>query len=239
MPKRVFFIPGTMCNEQLWSPVIDELKGIYTPEHLAIPNHLTFEQIAQQLLAQLPDEKVNLVGFSLGGYIASYLACYHSERVEKVLVVANSPSNLSEHEINQRQSLMSWVKSHGYSGMTRKKASNYLDEPSTETHSSPNRESIIWQILAMDRQLGQETLLSQMLNTTHRENLLTGLADTEISVTLYASERDPLVNWPWIEELNCLAPHHKIIKTQGRGHMLPLEKPKELAKHIKTWLSCI
>ena len=236
MTNKIFFIPGTMCNEQLWSSLYEEPCIDDTPVFLSIPNHKPFEQIAQHILSFLPAEKINLVGFSLGGYIASYLACFHPERFEKVLVIANSPTALNEQELTQRQHLVDWVNRHGYNGMSRQKAINFLDNTQPETYAFSDREKIIQLILDMDQALGQETLLSQMLNTTHRESLVGRLSQIAVPVTFYASEQDSLVNWSSLKKLVNINPNHKIKLSKGSGHMLPLEKPQELARHIASWL---
>jgi pimeloyl-ACP methyl ester carboxylesterase len=41
-----------------------------------------------------------LIGFSLGGYIATYFSMLYPERVEKLFVISNSPTSLPLDEIN-------------------------------------------------------------------------------------------------------------------------------------------
>lgn len=50
----------------------------------------TIEMMAQQLLKVIP-EKAHYLGWSMGGLLATYLACHHPERVNKLITVGSNP----------------------------------------------------------------------------------------------------------------------------------------------------
>ena len=229
MQTPVYLLPGTMCNERLWQAVFALLPEQIEVRPLAIPQNLNFEQLAAHLVALLPHGKVNLLGFSLGGYIASYLARCFPERIARLFVIGNSPTRLPEGEINQRLAITKYVEQHGYSGMSRQRAISLLDGASVN-------ESLVQLILQMDSELGADNFISQYRHTSQRIDLSTDLASLSTPVHFYYSEQDVLVDVSWLQQLAEKSEHIRLLPTEGSGHMLPLEKPGELAQHLLAWL---
>lgn len=175
-------------------------------------------------------EKLNLVGFSLGGYLATYFAIKLPSQVEKLFVISNSPTALPDQELKQRESTLSLIGKHGYTGMGRSKAASMLD-PENQT------DEIIESILAMDRALGADELTSQYRYTSKRLNLAENLANFPKPAHFYFSQGDPLVNPTWLNRLSNKNANISTTCTQGSGHMLPMEKPRELASLIRSWMA--
>ncbi|MBX3171591.1 MAG: alpha/beta fold hydrolase [Candidatus Eremiobacteraeota bacterium] len=50
------------------------------------PGPYTIEQMAQDILEFLPEEKVHILGHSMGGAIAQHLAAHHPERIGKLIL---------------------------------------------------------------------------------------------------------------------------------------------------------
>jgi pimeloyl-ACP methyl ester carboxylesterase len=62
------------------------------------PGPYTIEQMANDILEQLPDQKVHVLGHSMGGAIAQYLAAHHPERIDK-LILACTQSRFHGHTL--------------------------------------------------------------------------------------------------------------------------------------------
>lgn len=218
-----------MCTEKLWYKLIPLLDKDIEPVFLKIPPNKNFADIAAHFHSILDTDKVNLVGFSLGGYVASYFARVYPEQLDRLFVIANSPSCLPAQEVKQRNVVLDYVMHHGYSGMSRKKASNLLDR------SNRDRE-LTEVILDMDRTLGISEFISQYQYTTDRVELRGAFEQFRFPTYFYFSEKDPLVNTLWFEGLTDTNPNLSVRKVSGSGHMLPLEQPLELANYLHAWL---
>lgn len=229
MSEKIHLIPGTQCNAKLWSALAPYLSNDVELVHLDIPLHTSFDDIVRYYYRMISDQDINLVGFSLGGYIASYFACRYSERVKRLFVIANSPTHLSDNEIYQRAETSRLIERHGYKGMSPKKATMMLDP-------SHHNEAFIRPILEMDADLGVDNLLSQYTYTTERYDLAEELRRLPCPSAFYYSDQDPLVDTQWLRTLYQTAPKVTLLTTAGSGHMLPLEKPQELAAHLNNWL---
>ena len=235
MSEKLYLIPGTMCDERLWADLVAYLPPSVDLDYLSIPPDKDLDDIVEyyhELFASTlaEQDKINLVGFSLGGYIASYFASIYPERVNKLFVISNSPTSLPLAEIKQRNETIDFINKYGYQGISRHRITHLLDEES-------DSKRIVDVISAMDKSLGQKVLLSQYQNTSQRKNLSKELASAKFTIHFYCSERDPLVNAMWFSSLNSNNPDFSLIKTSGSGHMLPLEKPQELARYLKLWLA--
>lgn len=225
----LYFIPGTMCNQALWSQValhLQQADEAFQLNYLPIPNDMSFEQLADYYVDVLPASGINLVGFSLGGYIASYFSSRYPDRLTRLLVVANSPTQLPQAEIKQRLGTLALVEKYGYKGMNKDRILPLLDRTSRDNNE------IVSAILAMDKALGRATFESQYRFTTERQDLSSNLASAPFEANFFASESDPLVDQRWLQTMAEQYAHISLGTTSGSGHYLPLEKPAELAQVI-------
>ncbi|WNC68654.1 alpha/beta hydrolase [Thalassotalea nanhaiensis] len=227
MRKKLHLIPGTMCNEKLWRELVPYLHG-YDIVYLDIPKGKNFTQLANYYNELLSSEKVCLIGFSLGGYIATYFSKMYPERVEKLFVISNSPTSLPSTELNQREEILKFVKKHGYQGMSRSRVVNLFDKENHQEH-------LIDLVMNMDKELGIDEFISQYQFTSARTDLAKAIRQFSFPVHFYYSDGDGLVNINWFNELRSSNPKLSLFNTSGSGHMLPLEKPEELAKYLTLW----
>jgi pimeloyl-[acyl-carrier protein] methyl ester esterase len=89
---------GWGLNAEVWQNIVPRLSSHFRLHLVDLPGFgrsqgftpLTLAEMAQQLLPQLPDRAV-LLGWSLGGLVASQLALTQPERVAALITVASSP----------------------------------------------------------------------------------------------------------------------------------------------------
>jgi pimeloyl-ACP methyl ester carboxylesterase len=218
-----------MCNEKLWGEVLPYLHDSLEVVYLDIPQGKNFDELAEHYNNILGNDTVNLIGFSLGGYIATYFSMLYPKRIEKLFVISNSPTNLSTEELNQRSDILKYIETYGYKGMSRKKVANLLD-------GANQADRLIDFILEMGSDLGESEFVSQHQYTSQRSDLFLAMKQFSFDMHLYYSENDRLINSQWLNELANLNSKLSLISTSGSGHMLPLEKPRELANYINSWV---
>ncbi len=95
----ILFLHGALGSKLQFTPLIQQLEGAYDCHSLNFSGHggevipsqgLTFDTFANNILHYLDQhkiEKINLFGFSMGGYAALYFAKLHPGRVEKIITV--------------------------------------------------------------------------------------------------------------------------------------------------------
>mgnify|MGYP000114916288 CR=1 FL=1 len=227
-PKtKVYLLPGTMCDERLWQYVTDILPQSFQCHMVDLPLEDSIDNIVLRLNDILPREPVNLVGFSLGGYIAAQYTLQYPDQVRRLMVLANSPAKLPTFEVKMREAALLAAKNAGYGGILRTKINQLLSP------QHKNNEQIINVIKAMDDSGGKAKFISQVEATTSRQNLTGPLAALDKPIQFVFGDHDALVNKDLLLNLN--APQINTHIITNCGHMSPLEQPQQVAKHIATF----
>ena len=224
--KPLYFLPGTMCDVTLWRDVWPLLAESFELIHVPIPECESLEQMAESLRSQFAEEKVNLVGFSLGGYLATYFASRYPDCVERMLILANSPCALPESELEQRRKTLDWLKHVAYKGALDSRIRPLLGS------SSRSNQELILHIQQMEHSLGLDQLRPQLAATSDREDLAVFLNQTRLPIHFLYGEQDILVNRAWFAQLT--NPNISVRNCGDFGHMLPLEAPGVVARQICT-----
>lgn len=228
MKEKIYLIPGLMTDNRLWSRIIPLLENDYELVHTSIPHSEDFDEIIDTLFNEFKEEKVNVLGFSLGGYIASYFAITYPNRVNRLFTVAATPGNSTEAEIERRKEKFVAIEKEGFCGLSYEKAKSLLEKQNDE-------ESIkIIQDMFMD--LGKESFISQLTSTFYRKDLFEDLINLSIPIWFFYSKNDRLLNQEAIKKLLLDNHNMNIISREGTSHNIPLEVPELLSNEIKKWM---
>lgn len=228
MKEKIYLIPGLMTDNRLWSRIIPLLENDYELVHTSIPHSEDFDEIIDTLFNEFKEEKVNVLGFSLGGYIASYFAITYPNRVNRLFTVAATPGNSTEAEIERRKEKFVAIEKEGFVGLSYEKAKSLLEKQNDE-------ESIkIIQDMFMD--LGKESFISQLTSTFYRKDLFEDLINLSIPIWFFYSKNDRLLNQEAIKKLLLDNHNMNIISREGTSHNIPLEVPELLSNEIKKWM---
>ena len=187
MKEKIYLIPGLMTDNRLWSRLIPLLEHEYELVHVPIPHSEDFDEIIDILFNFFKEEKINLLGFSLGGYIASYFAITYPNRVNRLFTVAATPGNSTEAEIERRKEKFVVIEKEGFAGLTYEKAKSLLEE------KNQNDDELIKIIQDMFIDLGKETFISQLTSTFYRKDLFED-SNLDIPIWFFYSINDRLLN---------------------------------------------
>jgi pimeloyl-ACP methyl ester carboxylesterase len=231
MKEKIYMIPGLMTDERLWKRLIPFLEKDYDLVHISIPLSSDFDEIVDILFNKIKDEKINLLGFSLGGYIASYFAVTYPQRVKRLFLVASTPGSSTEAEVERRKKKFSVIEKDGFEGLSYEKAKSLLEE------KNQSDEELIQIIRDMYVDLGEKTFVSQLTSTFYRKDLFEDLKIIDIPFWFYYSTEDRLLNKRLIEKIIEVKYNINLISRVGTSHNIPLEFPKELSIEIKNWMN--
>ena len=227
---KIYLIPGLMNDERLWSRLIPLFDDSYEFEYLKIPNTRDFDEMADILYKEIKDEKINLLGFSLGGYIASYFTCKYPSRVEKLCAIGCTGASMSKDEIDKRVEGIDFIKKYGFKGLSRKKVLTLIEDKSKED------EELIKMIQDMYVDMGEEIFMNQIESTLVRVDLFEKIKALELPVKFIYSNKDRLVSPLWMNKLIKESNKIKFKEFDSTSHMLPLERTMELYGDIKEWI---
>jgi 2-succinyl-6-hydroxy-2,4-cyclohexadiene-1-carboxylate synthase len=230
--QTIYFIPGTMCDQHLWLPVWQLLQEQCHEDHqlisLVIPHTGCMDEVVSTLSDKIVAHKAILVGFSLGGYIASAIALKLENKLKHLLIVSNFPKNIPIAEIKQRKRTTDWISQRGYCGIPDKRVDDLL-HPKIKQINRQGYQDIKQVIVAMDRKLGVDVLLHQLRISMHRPNLLPCLTRLSLPITLLVGDADNLVDLVSLKQELHGASQIVLKEIPHTGHMLPLESPQAFA----------
>jgi pimeloyl-ACP methyl ester carboxylesterase len=222
-----------MCTDQVWQELWPKLPDHYELFHLDIKLSGTLDEVVEDLIAQIDCSRNNrsysLLGFSLGGYLASAVSLRVGESLERLMVVANTPMALPEAEMQQRQRIVAMVMKNGYLGLSASRVLSFIDKKSHE------KKTLIALIQHMDKQFDETQLAHFLVPLSKRMNLCQLLIDKARPTWFCWGETDQLVDPQKMQKMaqkNGAVQTHQIAES---GHFLPLEQPKKLAQLIFQW----
>lgn len=237
--RHSLFVPGTMCDQRVWQPVMDLMTEVTQCHYVAIEDCQTRMAMSQKIATQVSRsaehsaQKVNLIGFSMGGYLSLQYALEHPEHIQHLVLVCISAISLPDSELHERRQNIAWLKQHTYKGISRVRLSKFV-HPSQQQNSA-----VVDVVKAMDKDLGQAVLIQQLEQTSERKSLLGELSNVPFPVTIIGAQDDALVA---PEDLRRMAKqleereqpiqqyHQSLHIVPTAGHMLPLEQPNKIAE---------
>eukprot|EP00767_Chilomastix_cuspidata_P007369 gnl/Chilomastix_cuspidata/8024.p1 GENE.gnl/Chilomastix_cuspidata/8024~~gnl/Chilomastix_cuspidata/8024.p1 ORF type:complete len:232 (-),score=13.41 gnl/Chilomastix_cuspidata/8024:329-1024(-) len=228
MKEKIYLIPGLMTDERLWSRITPHLEKNYDLIHLPIPLSENFDDVINQIDKNIKEDNINLLGFSLGGYIASYYAVNFPKKVNKLFLLSSTPSETEEKDILRREKKLHSARSGDFTPLNEKKA--------LDLSEIKNDEELLKIVCDMFNDLGNEVFVPQLSLTLKRKNLFKPLRELQIPVHLFYSLGDRLLNHTSIDELKHLDHDFEFFAREGSSHNISLEFPETLSERIRKWM---
>jgi pimeloyl-ACP methyl ester carboxylesterase len=222
----VLFFPGTLCDERIFLPLWRQLniaQRRYVPLQWASSQE---EMLALSEDRILDNEKVHLVGYSMGGFIASLVAQRNPHNIASVTLIGYNPEGLSKEEIAKRKQLTSMLKQGNFKPDNDAYLSRFIHP------SRLNDDKVAGVVKSMAQDLGKTTLLNHTLATTPRESTVKALAKINAPTTLIAAQQDAIAPAAAIAQLKAQLPKANFQVIENAGHMMVLEQTDAVASII-------
>lgn len=225
----LIFFPGTLCDERIFIPLWKALnsKGNSLENKAYVP--LQWADDLTQMLALSEDrlayfpEKVHLLGYSMGGYIAALTALANPDKVASLTLISSTATALADEELQRRKLVLNVINNKQYKGMTKSRIDFML-------HSShQEHKEIICLIKEMADDLGPSVLAAQTNATASRQDLINQLSRQQFNTYFLVGEQDKIATAQEIAEIAARAQTFQKEVFANAGHMLPLEQTDALA----------
>lgn len=231
MKEKIYLFPGFMCDKRLWSKTIPLLEDQYELIHVPLPLSSSFDEINQILDEKLPREPINVLGFSLGGYVCSYFAIKYPHRVKRIFMVSSTAGRPDDEENERRAAKIKKMLDHGFEELSYEKSRSLLEE------QNQNDEEMIKILQDMFNDLGYDHFITHLQSTLHRLHLLDEMSALKIPIHFYYSTKDRLLNHEFMKDISAKDLDHVVINSrEGTSHNIPLEDPIRFTKLIKEWM---
>lgn len=220
-------VPGFMLDADLWADMLPSLS----PREVihADPGAATsLGDMARRTLAAAPP-RFDLLGFSMGGYVAREMARRAPDRTRRLVLIATSarPDTPEQARVKRAAAEATLSDAASFRGISRAAVRRSL---------GPDRENdtaMVERIVRMGTRLGGGTFARQSRFARYSDQ--DRLGEIACPTLIVAGRHDRLRGLDEAEELRAGIPGSRLAVLSA-GHMLPLETPRSLATLIDAFL---
>lgn len=224
--KKLFLLPGLMCNDKLWQ----NLK-LDNCETINIPQKDSIDEMTEELhgIFKNLEKPINLIGFSLGGYLTLNYTLTYPNDVNKALIISSGVNSLGKKELEKRVKMLKLLEKNSINSLSFMTISSILEDKMNESNIDIIKE--------MFSDLGLEVYKQQLSATLKRESLFDKLKNSKIKTMFLSATKDSLVNIKSLEELCSINDNFNLKTINSSSHMLPLEYEEFLKYNIEDFFN--
>lgn len=231
--KTLVFLHYFGGSSQTWSMVTDALADDFhciaidlcgfgnsstTVWEVSVHEHAEY---VTNLLKDLEVEEYVLIGHSMGGKVAAYLASKQSN-INALILVAPSPPTPEPMKDAKRQEMLDTFGNR-----------TLIEELIHKITAKPLSEPLFEKTVLEHLQISEMGWTS-WLEKGSREDISSRMNLITIPVTVISGSKDPNFSTQFLkEEFSQYFPEATFIEIKGSGHIIPLEAPTELADLIQ------
>jgi pimeloyl-ACP methyl ester carboxylesterase len=212
-------VSGAMSMTSCW---VYQLQGFSQDRPVLVPSRHyglhSIAQMAETIAAEAP-ETFDLVGWSMGGYIAFELYKLAPRRIRKLVLVSTSARPETEEARQVRRTTIQAIETEGLAAVWERTFATAVVE--VESIPAEVKERLRADSLA----LGAETYRSQATAMMGRRDACPMLASITCPTLVLTGEFDTVILPGRSKEIASLVPRCRLEIIRGTGHSPPLEVP--------------
>jgi len=227
--EPLVLLPGMNCSARLWASLdLSDDHPLITPA-LTEP---TMSGQVERLIEQLP-ERFGLIGLSLGGIVAMALARLSPDSVTRLCLMSTNP------HAPTKQQRTAWTRQRAQlaAGRTARDLQRDLLPALLSRTVIDEQPAIVEQTLLMADDVGRVDLDAQLSLQGTRIDERPALAELTCPTLVIAAREDLLCSVDRHVELSRLITGSTLVVVDQAAHLSPLERPGELSRAIRDWLS--
>lgn len=229
MSVPTLVIPGLLCDARLFAAQMPALRRhgeVLFAEHR---RQASIAQIASDALDAAP-ERFNLIGLSMGGYVAFEILRRAPERVVRLALLVTTAAPDGPEQKRGREALIERAEAGRFDEVVETLSRRFVTEESLA------RPEIRATIAAMAEATGPDAFVRQQRAIMARPDSRPDLARIPCPTLVMAGEMDALMLRSAGEEMAERIPNAGLAQLRGCGHLPPLERPEETARLLDGWL---
>lgn len=229
MTQSLVLIPGLNNTRAVFDGVVQALPPSVTGLAVDNPALETVELIAQAFLPTLP-ERFWLAGFSFGGYVALAILQLAPQRVNGIAMICTGPYADPPAAHPKRLAALEAVEQGRYFEMVEQQAANaFHPESLANADLMRARRSMV-------HAYGPQRYAAHVRATMARPDR-SGLLDGSKPTLVVTASHDSVIPPETVARYAAAIPHVEQHVVPGAGHLLPMERPAELAKLLADWIT--
>jgi pimeloyl-ACP methyl ester carboxylesterase len=229
MPEAtILLIPGLLCDETEWRPLIDRLGGRTAVADLSTQDSLT--QMARDCLDQWPGP-LRIAAHSMGARVAMEIARLASERVERLALLDTGIHPLREGEMERREEIVRFARENGMEALARRWLPGMVCEKSLA--NAALMKTLTEMVVSKNPDLHER----QIRALVNRPDASAYLARIRCPVLLVVGAQDQWSPVSQHEDMLRLLPDARLEVIPGAGHFALLEQASEVARVVAGFLT--
>lgn len=226
----VAFVPGLLCDAQLWQPQLDALDGCADTWVADVTRDDSIAAMAARVLAECRFERFALAGLSMGGYVSLAIMRQAPQRLTRLALLDTQARADTPEATERRLALIELTKRGKFAGVPDRLLPLFL-------HSSRLDDPRLTGIVrSMANNVGAAAFLRQQKAIMQRPDARDSLSQIACPTLLLCGEHDLLTPIDRHEEMKQLIPGAQMVVVRGSGHLPTLEKPDETSRALAAWL---
>lgn len=242
----VLFIHGFMGSSEDWRPIAQALSHDYRCVLLDLPGHgytpvrsdaaaYTMAAVSRDvmhLMDRLAPDRFFIVGYSMGGRLALYLAADYPERIEGLIMEAASPGLPTETDRAERRDYDERIAAELEIGNWDTFLEQWYDRSLFDTlrEQGPRFDALLEQ-----RRRNNARELAKVLRgmgAGAQPSLWDGLSGIAVPIVLIVGERDPKYH-SIAEDMRDFLGRAAVAVMPGAGHNVHFEKPADYTRLLQ------
>lgn len=228
MTQTLVLVPGLNNTHAVFDGVVRSLPDSVRGLALDNPALETVEDIARELLPILP-QRFWLAGFSFGGYVALAMLQLAPQRVDGIAMVCTGPYADPPAARPKRLAALQAVEQGRYFEMVEQQAANAFHPDSLSDAALMRARH------DMVHAYGAQRYAAHVRATMARPDR-SALLDGSKPTLVVTASHDTVIPPETVARYAASIPGVQQHVVAGAGHLLPMEKPAELAKLLADWI---
>ncbi len=179
-------------------------------------------------------QKIVLLGLSMGGYIAFEFIRKYADRLYALVLVGTQPVADSDQAREGRYDTAEFVRREGTGALAGRLIPRFLGKTTLETN--PGVAEIVRGLIQSN---SPEAIARACYGLAGRRDSTPGLANIQIPTLIVAGAEDALMAPVQAETMNRQIPNSKLVVVERCGHLINLEQPQALQYTVSQFLKSL
>lgn len=227
--KKLLFIPGLLGDPSFWHPTIQLFSAEHDCQVMDTSSDLSIEQMAQNLWCDIND-KITIIGFSFGAWIALQACLMHPQRCEALILISSAPGHLKPATRERFLAYINQISSGEFEAFLQ------ADFDQDIAPVNKNDQKLKSALLDMMRKQGPEMAIRQLNSMLQFAGDFNNLTAIKCPTLLLRGACDYSINSKRQGEICQEIAQAELKIIDDAAHYIPLENPEAMAKAIQDWL---
>lgn len=222
-------IPGLLCTDALYEPVIGELEKLAKCRIADHRRHDSMREIARAILEEAPDQFA-LCGLSMGGYIAFEIMRQAPERVTRLSLLDTMARADTPERMAGRTAAVAQANVEGIEAVSAALLPKWIHKDRLLDEDLTTRVTKMATDTGVDAFARQQTAIATRIDS--RPTLKTITVPTLVLV----GREDEVTPVSDAEEIASGIPGSRFAIIEKSGHLTTMERPEEVTAELRKWL---